>query len=85
MILMLLFSPFIGIIKFCIGLLPTFSVTSEITGFFGLLHTALQFFPTDVWIVLISNIVFWVSGYEVKGIINFILGVLPFVNIRFGG
>lgn len=70
--------PFILIIKGIISLLPILTyIPTSIIDTTTLLIKAMQFFPTDVWIIVIGNIIFWTSVHLVIGLIKFIVGFIP--------
>lgn len=70
--------PFILIIRGIIALLPVLTyIPTSIADTITLLIKAMQFFPVDVWIIAIGNIVFWTSVHLVVGLIKFIVGFIP--------
>lgn len=78
MIVELLCSPFVLLANGIIALIPVINyVPTSIVDTVTLLLKAMQFFPTDVWIVTIGNIVFWIGVHLVVGLIKFILGFIP--------
>ena len=65
-----------------IALLPVLTyIPTSIVDTLSLLLKAMQFFPTDVWIMVIGNILFWVSLHFVVSLLKFVLSLIPFVNM----
>lgn len=83
MLISLIFSPFVLLAEGIIGLLPTFEISSDITGFFSMFSTAINFFPSDVWIASLACIFFWLELFFLKSVINFVFGILP-LSMRVG-
>jgi hypothetical protein len=52
-----------------------------VTGLIGMFSTAFQFFPADVWILALGSITFWITVHAVYGLVNFILRLIPIINI----
>lgn len=78
MILQAICMPFFLIVNGIIGLLPVLTyIPTSIVDTINLLMKAMQFFPTDVWIMTIGNIIFWTSVHLVVGLIKFIVGFIP--------
>lgn len=74
MIFELICLPFLGIINGFIGLLPVLEYVPE--GFsdtVSMLTTAMKFFPADVWVFCVGNIVFWLIVHSSWSIISFAL------------
>ena len=70
--------PFIILINGIISIMPTFdSLPSSFTDTISLLLKAMNFFPSDVWIMVIGNILFWTGIHFLVGLIKFILGFIP--------
>ncbi|MFR8104036.1 MAG: hypothetical protein ACLU8F_02975 [Clostridia bacterium] len=85
MIVQWMCTPLLVIVKGFIGLLPVFSyLPNSIVNVLDLLLKAIQFFPIDVWIVIIGNIVFWLTSQLLFAILHFVAGLIPCLNIRFG-
>ena len=82
MIVKLLCSPFFLMANGLIALLPVLTyIPTSIVDTLSLLLKAMQFFPTDVWIMVIGNILFWVSLHFVVSLLKFVLSLIPFVNM----
>lgn len=78
MILEAICMPFIWIINGIISLLPVLNyIPTSIVDTVSLLMKAMQFFPSDVWIMVIGNVTFWVAGHLIVGLVKFILGFIP--------
>ncbi len=82
MIIKLICSPFFLLIDGVIALIPVLTyIPTSIVDTISLLIKAMQFFPTDVWIMVIGNIVFWVLLHFVISLIKFVVSWIPFINI----
>ena len=78
MIVELICMPFFLLVDGLISLLPALTyIPTSVADTISLLLKAMQFFPTDVWIMAIGNIVFWTSVHLIVGLIKFILGFIP--------
>lgn len=78
MIIELICTPFVLIAHGVIALIPILTyIPTSIVDTINMLMKAMQFFPTDVWFVAISNIVFWTSVHLIIGLIKFIVGWIP--------
>lgn len=73
MIIQLICSPLILMAKGIINILPILSLpVNSIVAVTNLLMVGLNFFPIEVWYMVIGSIVFWYT-------INFIVGLISFV------
>lgn len=82
MIIKLICAPFFLMVNGFINLLPILTyIPTSIVDTITLILKAMQFFPTDVWIMVIGNIVFWISLHFVISLFKFVLGLIPFVNM----
>lgn len=82
MIIKLICSPFFLIVDGIIALLPVLTyIPTSIADTITLLLKAMQFFPPDVWIMAIGNIVFWITVHFIVALIKFILGWIPFLSM----
>ena len=82
MILELICLPLLALSKFIIGLIPAIEyIPNSIADTISLLVKAMQFFPSDVWILAIGNIVFWITVQLIYSVIRFVLGLIPFLNL----
>ena len=83
MIVELILSPLWLLISVLIGFLPSswFSTGDTPTQLFTMLYTAFQFFPSDVWATALGCIIFWAGVHFVWALINFILRLIPFLNM----
>lgn len=78
MILELICLPFFLIVDGLIALLPVLTyIPTSVADTITLLLKAMQFFPNDVWIMTIGNIIFWTTVHLIVGLIKFILGFVP--------
>lgn len=48
--------------------------------FMSLLKIALMFFPVEVWVVAIANIVFWITAQYTWAILEWIYKKIPGIN-----
>lgn len=82
MIISLLCAPLFLVVSGIISLLPNSIFESQsITGLVGMFSTAFQFFPSDVWILSLGSITFWITVHAIYGLINFILRLIPILNM----
>lgn len=82
MIVKLICAPLFGLINGFVALLPILTyIPTSIVDTLSLLLKAMQFFPLDVWIMVIGNIVFWISLHFVISLLKFVLSLIPFVNM----
>lgn len=78
MIVELLCAPFFLLIQGLINLMPVLTyIPTSIVDTVTLLLKAMQFFPSDVWVMCIGNIVFWTTVHLIIGLIKFIVGWIP--------
>lgn len=83
MIIELLCTPIFWIIDFFIDLVPNNpNLPSWSVDFLNLLGKGLSFFPNDVFVVFVANVVFWSSIYLIDSIAVFILKKIPFLGIE---
>ena len=81
MIIKLICSPFILMINGLINLLPTLGVgVKSITAIAKMISIGLNFFPSDLWILVFGCIVFWFTVNTIFGIYMFILDLIPVVR-----
>lgn len=82
MIIELICLPLLIFAKGIISIFPVLTyLPNSIVDTLDLLLKAMQFFPSDVWIIVIGNIVFWITLHLIWAVINFILRLIPFVNM----
>lgn len=80
MIIKLICSPFILMVKGIIELLPILNFnTDSIVSLINLIITGMNFFPSEVWIMIIGSIIFWLTVHIIVGIYMFIKNLIPFV------
>ena len=78
MIVELLCAPFFLLAQGLINLMPVLTyIPTSVVDTVTLLLKAMQFFPTDVWVMCIGNIVFWTTVHLLIGLIKFIVGWIP--------
>lgn len=79
MIIQLISAPFLFLVNTGIGLLPSMTqLPNWMISFLDMVRTACVFVPVDVWILVISNIVFWFTVHISIGIFKFVWDLLPF-------
>ena len=77
MILSLLCTPLFLLLTGAISLLPNSAFQSQtVSGFVGMFSTAFQFFPADVWILVLGSITFWVTVHILFGLIKMIAFII---------
>ena len=82
MIIDLICLPLLLFAKGIIAIFPVLTyIPNSIVDTLDLLLKAMQFFPSDVWIIVIGNIVFWITLQLIWAVINFILRLIPFINM----
>lgn len=83
MIISLICTPLFFIVSSIISIIPSdwFFIGDTPTGLFEMLYTAFQFFPADVWVLTLGSILFWISVHFIYGIVNFILRLIPLLNM----
>lgn len=82
MIIQLICTPLLLFVNGFINMLPILTyIPNSIVSTTDLILKAMQFFPSDVWIMVIGNITFWITLHLVWGVIKFILALVPFVNM----
>lgn len=82
MILVGLCTPLFYLVTSIIAILPNSAFEGQtVIGLIGMFSTAFQFFPADVWILALGSITFWVTVHAIYGLINFILRLIPIINI----
>lgn len=82
MIIELICTPLLLFAKGIITIIPILTyIPNSIVSTLDLLLKAMQFFPSDVWIMVIGNIVFWITLQLIWSTINFILRLIPFLNM----
>ncbi len=81
MIIKLICTPFILMIQGIIELLPILNFnTNSIVSLVNLIITGMNFFPSEVWIMVIGSIIFWFTVHVIVGIYMFILDLIPVVR-----
>ena len=74
MIIKLICSPFILMIQGIIELLPILNFNNDsMVSLVNLVITGMNFFPSEVWIMVIGSIIFWLTVHIIVGIYMFIL------------
>ena len=86
MIIQLMCTPLLMFSKGIIAVLSVLTfIPNSIVSTLDLILKAMQFFPADVWIMVIGNIVFWITLQLIWSIIHFVLRLVPFLNMRLKG
>lgn len=82
MIIEMICSPFFYLINGIMALIPVVeSIPDYIVDVLILLRKAMLFFPPDVWVMVIANVVFWLTLHFIVSLIKFVLGLIPFLNM----
>lgn len=82
MIIELICAPLMLLLRGVLSMLPVLTyLPNSLVSTLDLLLKAIQFFPNDVWIICIGSFVFWFSAHFVIGLIKFIVGWIPLLNI----
>ena len=79
MIIKVICSPLILIVNGIIELLPArvFN-TDNVISLLNMINIGLNFFPSDVWVLILGSIVFWFVVHFAIGLYRFILDLIPF-------
>lgn len=86
MLLKLFLAPVVLTITGLINLIPVLQIPAErVVGLVNMLVTSLNFFSADCWLLAMGTIVFWMTVHLIIGVLHFIAGLLPLLNIRIGG
>lgn len=81
MIVKLVFSPIFAIINFVISLLPAnYSLPNFYQDSVSILSKGLAFFPSDVWIIVITNIFFWLYVQFSWSLVEWVYKKIPGVD-----
>lgn len=81
MIIELICMPIFFIINSAINTIPlAFKLPNWLADVLGLLIKAMQFFPLDVWVIVIGNILFWLVLHFVWAVIEWVYKKIPGVN-----
>ena len=82
MIVKLLCARLFNLIRLIIkGISVTTFLPNSLVDTITMLIKAMQFFPFDVWFLVIGCIIFWAAFHIGFGLVNFILKFLPIINI----
>ncbi|MGL4338418.1 MAG: hypothetical protein ACRCST_16155 [Turicibacter sp.] len=70
-----------GIVNICIALIPSFpQMGFDLASCMKVMSMALDFFPLDLWLIVINNIIFWLVISFAWAIIEWIYKKLPGVS-----
>lgn len=82
MILELICAPLLILVRGILSVIPVLTyIPNSIADTLTMLVKAMQFFPFDVWFICISSFIFWITVHLVYGFINFILRLIPILNM----
>lgn len=82
MIIELICAPLLLLVRGVLSIIPVLNyIPNSIADTITMLVKAMQFFPFDVWVICISSFVFWLTVHLVYGFINFILRLIPLLNM----
>lgn len=81
MIIELLFDLIFGLVSLIISFFPTgYSLPNWFYSFYDVVSNALAFFPKPVFIIIISNVSFWLTVQMTWAIIEWIYKKVPGIN-----
>lgn len=74
-----LFSLIFVFVEFVMNLIPSFDLTAldHVSASVMLLANGLVLFPVDLWVVLFTNIVFWLSTAVLWSVIEWVYKKIP--------
>lgn len=79
MIIKVICSPLILIVNGIIDMLPASVFNdSNVTSLLNMINTGLNFFPADVWVLILGSVVFWFVVHFAVGLYRFVLDLIPF-------
>lgn len=82
MIIELICTPLLLLVRGILSLIPVLTyIPNSISDTITLLVKGMQFFPFDVWFICISSFIFWITVHLIYSFINFILKLIPIINI----
>lgn len=82
MIIELICAPLLLLVRGILSLIPVLTyIPNSIADTITMLVKGMQFFPFDVWFICISSFLFWLSVHLIYGFINFILRLIPLLNM----
>lgn len=82
MIIELICAPLLLLVRGILSVIPVLTyIPTSIADTITLLVKGMQFFPFDVWLICIGSFVFWITVHLIYGFINFILKLIPFLNM----
>lgn len=81
MIIELLFNLIFGLVSLIISFFPAgYSLPNWFYSFYDVVSNALAFFPKPVFIIIISNVSFWLTVQMTWAIIEWIYKKIPGIN-----
>lgn len=82
MIIELLCAPLFNLVRLVIkGISVVTFLPNSFVDTITMLIKGMQFFPFDVWFLVIGCIIFWAGFHIGFGIINFVLKFIPIINV----
>ena len=82
MIIEVIFSPLLLLVRGILAVIPVLTyIPNSIADTVTMLIKGMQFFPFDVWVLCISSFVFWAGVHLVYSFINFVLRLIPLLNL----
>lgn len=82
MIIELICAPLLLLVRGILNIIPVLTyIPNSIADTITLLVKGMQFFPFDVWFICISSFIFWITVHLIYSFINFILKLIPIINI----
>lgn len=81
MIIELLFNLIFGLVNFIISFIPSgYNLPNWFFSFYDVVSNALAFFPRPVFIIVISNVGFWLAAHMGWAVIEWVYKKVPGVD-----
>ena len=81
MLIKLICSPLIILVNGIIDMLPSSVFNTEnVNSLLHMIDVGLNFFPADVWVLILGAVVFWFTVHFAVGIYMFIKGLIPIIG-----
>ena len=78
MLVKVICSPLILIINGIIDMLPASVFNDDnVISLLNMINTGLNFFPADVWVLILGSVVFWFVVHFSIGLYMFVLDLIP--------
>lgn len=81
MLIELLTTPIFSLIGIIVNMIPDgFNIPNYVAYTFDILKYPLAIFPTDLWILVISNVAFWYMAQLTWGVVEWVYKKIPGVD-----